>query len=78
MGQNELQILSKKDYYDQIKDIPASLSTLIENQEILEKTILMSQFSRWNQISRYFLPSRTGKFLHLEYTNIIETKSKAD
>jgi len=54
------------------------LKTLVENQEILEKTVLMSQFSRWNQISKYFLPSRTGKFLQLEYNNIIETKRKAE
>ena len=38
----------------------------------------MSQFSRWNQISKYFIPSRTGKFLQLEYNNILETKSKSD
>ena len=26
---------------------------------------LMTQFSRWNQISRFFVPSRSGEFLKL-------------
>lgn len=57
IGQNELHNL-KKEYLEYIeknnliknkdKDFPSPLKTLVENQEILEKTVLMSQFSRWN------------------------------
>jgi hypothetical protein len=38
----------------------------------------MSQFYRWNQISKYFLPSRTGEFLFVEYHNIIQNREKAE
>ena len=31
----------------------------------------MSQFTRWNQVSKYFLPSRSGEFLELEFANIM-------
>ena len=37
----------------------------------------MSQYQRWNQISRYFLPSRSGEFLKLEYNNIIQDPTKS-
>ena len=36
----------------------------------------MSQFVRWNQISKYFLPSRTGEFLRLEFINISNCPEK--
>ena len=37
----------------------------------------MSQYQRLNQISRYFLPSRSGEFLKLEYNNIIQDPTKS-
>lgn len=54
-----------------------NLKKLVNSPQLLEKTILMSQFYRWNQISKYFLPSRTGEFLFVEYHNIIQNKEKS-
>jgi len=43
-----------------------------------DKLIAMSQFSRWNQISKYFLSSRSGDFLKLEFSNIISCQDKCE
>jgi len=68
---NEIYLLALGIYWFGI----GSLDQQSENMQYREED-LMTQFSRWNQISRFFVPSRSGEFLKLEYQNIIRTPEK--
>lgn len=72
------QQLSQEDVTQKLSsDQSPALRQLVKNSEIFERVKVLSQFQRWNQISRYFLPSRQGDFLKLEYQNIAATPDKA-
>ena len=62
----------------QIEELQGKLTFKFKSKQpqFFEHMIAMSEFSRWNQISKYFLPSRSGEFLKLEYKNIISCPEK--
>jgi hypothetical protein len=69
--------LTQDDKKNGSQESPAALSLGgLRNPKNLERLMHMSQLNRWSQISKYFLPSRSGEFLSLEFNNILNNAEK--